>query len=212
MDTPYTPPTYDATAFNCVFCHAYADQGWGQPQRIIASTNYGSSERFRICRCARCTEFSYWIDGRMVFPPETTAPPPNPDVPDEIKIDYEEARSIVSASPRGAAALLRLAIQKLCKTLGEPGKNINADIGALVQKGLPSQVQQALDIVRVVGNTAVHPGQLDLNDDSDIAHQLFGLVNIITEIMISQPKHVHDLFETVVPAPQRNSIKKRDSG
>jgi hypothetical protein len=106
--------------------------------------------------------------------------------------------------------LLRLCIQKLCVVLGEAGKNINEDIKALVQKGLPEKVQQALDIVRVVGNNAVHPGQINLDDDPAIAMQLFGLVNLITEIMISQPKHVAQLYQSVVPQSQRDAIDRRD--
>ena len=207
---PYTPPTYNATGFNCVHCHAYADQTWGMPILVAGGSNYGSDARFSVCRCGRCEEFSYWIDEKMVYPPETTAAPPNSDLPDGIKVDFEEARSIVAKSPRGAAALLRLVIQKLCKTLGQPGKDINCDIGKLVQNGLPQQVQESLDIVRVVGNNAVHPGQLDLIDDSDVAHKLFELVNIIADIMITQPKRVKDLFESVVPEPQKDAIKKRD--
>ena len=101
------------------------------------------------------------------------APPANEDLPSDIRRDYDEAALIVSDSPRGAAALLRLAIQKLCVHLGESGKNINTDIAALVKKGLSEMIQQALDTVRVVGNVSVHPGRLDMRDNIDTAQQLF---------------------------------------
>ena len=146
-----------------------------------------------------------------IYPQSVTAPKPNSDLPKEIAEDFEEARLIAGSSPRGAAALLRLCIQKLCVELGEAGKNINEDTAALVSKGLPQQVQQALDIVRVVGNNAVHPGQLDLKDDAETATKLFGLVNLIAEIMISQPKHVEELYHSIVPENAREAIEKRDS-
>jgi len=104
-----------------------------------------------------------------------------------------------------------LAIQKLCALLGEKGKNINDDIAALVKKGLPIKVQQALDIVRVVGNNSVHPGQIDLKDDMETANTLFGLVNLIADVMITQPKHVDKIYNTVVPKSQRDAITKRDN-
>jgi Domain of unknown function (DUF4145) len=102
-----------------------------------------------------------------------------------VRRDFAEARLIFLQSPRGAAALLRLAVQKLCAVLGELGKNINDDIASLVRKGLSVQVQQALDTVRVVGNDAVHLGQIDLNDDPTTAASLFELINMIVDEMIS---------------------------
>jgi Domain of unknown function (DUF4145) len=147
----------------------------------------------------------------MAAPCAVTAPPPNIDIPADVRTDYEEARTISSQSPRGAAALLRLCIQKLCKHLGENGENINDDVASLVRKGLPPKVQKALDLVRVVGNNAVHPGQIDLSDSPEVANKLFGLVNIIADVMISQPKQVDELYNSVVPESQKEAIAKRDS-
>ena len=50
----------------------------------------------------------------MLIPANSTAPMPNVDMPKCVKELYEEARGIVNKSPRGAAALLRLALDKLC--------------------------------------------------------------------------------------------------
>jgi len=96
--------------------------------------------------------------------------------------------------------LLRLVIQKVCKDLNEPGENINADIASLVRRGLPSGVQKALDAVRVIGNNAVHPGQIDLSDDMATATSLFGLVNFIVEKMISEPKEIESIYAALPPS------------
>ncbi|MCC0046711.1 MAG: DUF4145 domain-containing protein [Defluviimonas sp.] len=130
-------------------------------------------------------------------------------MPDDIRRDYDEASTILDLSTRGAAALIRLGIQKLCKHLGQPGKNINDDIKALVAGGLDLRIQKALDVVRVVGNNAVHPGQIDLKDDRATAESLFRLLNLIVEKMISEPKHVDEVY-AALPEEARKAIEKRD--
>jgi len=131
-------------------------------------------------------------------------------MPEPIKADYDEARKVFRDSPRSSAALLRLAIQKLCKELGQKGDNINADISALVGAGLPVPIQQSLDIVRVVGNNAVHPGQLDVNDDPTIAAALFELVNLIVEDRIARPKQIDALY-LKLPETARKAIEERNA-
>lgn len=163
-----------------------------------------------VSKCFNCDQLAIWIHDHMIWPAQGEAPPANADLPDDIRADYNEASSILDLSPRDAAALLRLAIQNLCVHLGEKGKNINEDIAALVKKGLDLRIQKALDIVRVIGNHAVHPGQIDLRDDRATAEKLFGLVNLIAETMISQPKHVEALYAGL-PEADRKAIEKRDN-
>jgi hypothetical protein len=147
----------------------------------------------------------------MIYPTSGAAPLPNPDMPEDVRQDYEEARSVLNISPRAAAALLRLAVQRLCKHLGQPGKDINTDIAALVKTGLPPTIQKALDSLRVAGNQAVHPGQLDLYDDATIATRLFGLLNVIVDNQITQPRAIAELYDTTVPANLQQAITTRDT-
>ena len=119
------------------------------------------------------------------------------------------ATEILEKSPRAAAALLRLAIQKLCRQLGEKGKDLNEDIGELVKKGLPVKIQKALDIVRVIGNESVHPGQINLDDNNETAHRLFELINLIANTMITQPKEIDNIYNTL-PKEKLKSITERD--
>lgn len=58
----------------------------------------------------------------------------------------------------------------------------------------------------MVGNEAVHPGTMDLNDDPETAIALFNLVNIITEAMITQPKMIESLYEKL-PTEKREQIE-----
>ncbi|WP_333600439.1 DUF4145 domain-containing protein [Flavobacterium sp.] len=207
MQASYTPAINKGSAFNCPICGAYANQSWYNV--YFGRGSYTQEPSLEYCICAHCRNYTLWRKGNMIFPSSGSAPLPNPDLPEDITRDYEEARSILIASPRGAAALLRLSIQKLCKHLGEKGDNINEDIGNLVAKGLNPKIQKSLDIVRVIGNDAVHPGKIDLRDDIETATKLFILVNIITEVMITQPKEVDDLFDSL-PEEKKKGIEQRD--
>ncbi|MBO6603639.1 MAG: DUF4145 domain-containing protein [Roseicyclus sp.] len=137
-------------------------------------------------QCFNCNHIGIWIYDRLVYPQRGEAPPANPDMPDDIRRDYDEASTILDLSPRGAAALIRFSIDRLCGQLGDSKKTINENIKALVAGGLDPRIQKALDAVRVIGNNAVHPGQIDLKDDRATAESLFRLLNLIVEKMISE--------------------------
>jgi hypothetical protein len=207
---PYKPPAHGETSFNCPHCEAYAAIHWSPLTFLQFGGGSVQIANLSLAMCPNCQKYSLWVDNRMVYPDQVTVPSPNADLEEDIQQDYLEAARILERSPRGAVALLRLAIQKLCQQLGQPGKNINDDIATLVKDGeIPQRVQQALDIVRVVGNNAVHPGQIDLRDDRETALRLFKLVNLIADRTISQPREVDELYEAL-PEPARKQIERRD--
>ncbi|WP_175865132.1 DUF4145 domain-containing protein [Burkholderia cepacia] len=146
----------------------------------------------------------------MLLPAASNVPNAHPDMPLEVARDYEEARDVAGVSPRAACALLRVAIERLCGALNAEGDNINAQIGHLVKLGLPVQIQQALDVVRVIGNNAVHPGKMDPADVAEVSNSLFALVNLIVEDRITRPKMVEAVFASL-PDGARKAIERRDA-
>ncbi len=209
MKQQYYPPTFQAGQFHCILCGVYASQQWFDLEINLPTTLEPTS--FKGSYCTHCKEWSFWHNEKMIVPSEAPVEPPHHDLPDDCALDYTEARDIFTRSPRAAVALLRLCIQKLLPHLGEAGKNINKDIGELVKKGLPPAIQQSLDVCRVVGNNAVHPGEIDLTDSPEIAQQLFHLINFIVEDRITRPREIEALYNNL-PDGALEAIDKRDDG
>jgi hypothetical protein len=213
-DAKRVEPEHQKSSFSCPHCGAIAHQSWDIVtyfRRLQPSNKVTAVAGLSVATCFNCKKFSLWLDASLIYPNELTAPRAHSKLPKSMQKDFEEARSIANLSPRGAAALLRLVIQKLCKHLGQPGKNLNDDIGALVTLGLPQGAQQALDVVRVTGNNAVHPGELDVNDSPQLVIKLFKLVNLIVEKMIAEPEELKALFEAL-PERAKKQIEDRDRG
>ena len=200
----YVAPQPDADAFHCLHCSCYAHQDWAG---FYAG---GWVNGVTTSRCSHCSKYTIWVDERIVYPTATTAPLAHDAMPSDLQRDYQEARDVVELSPRASAALIRLCIQKLCVCLGQPGKTLNDDIGALVKAGLPDAVRDALDVVRVVGNNAVHPGEMNLEDDKETALTLFDLVNMIVDKMIAEPQRISDLLGRL-PQSAREARDRRDA-
>jgi hypothetical protein len=205
----YVPPTRDSNGFHCPHCGVYSHQDWYGGYGGAGTGGFISLKNLVASKCEHCKNYALWIGQGMIYPQSSTAPLPSEDLPPDVKEDYIEARNIVNNSPRGASALLRLSLQKLMPHLGEKGENLDTDIGNLVKKGLSETIQQALDCVRVIGNNAVHPGELALKDDIDTANALFGLVNMITDAMITKPKATKALYDKI-PKGAKEAIAKRD--
>jgi hypothetical protein len=182
----------------------------GEPFGQEEDTYHRQLANLFASQCFNCHRFSLWVHDKIVYPTTKAGAAPHPDLPQDPRADYEEARAILELSPRGAAALLRLCVQKLCVELGEKGNSIDADIGALVAKGLDPMIQQALDSVRVIGNESVHPGQIDLRDDRDTAVQLFELVNDITAQTLTRRKRAKSIYDSL-PPEKRAAIDARNA-
>lgn len=207
-------PTLDKNGFTCPICNFNAKQDWGTHYFFgrsgsgLFGEDYEKEKIINYAKCQHCYKYSLWYNSKMIYPESILVAEPNEDMPEDIKEDYLEAASILQKSPRASAALLRLSIQKLCESLGKTGK-IDSMIKDLVQDGLPKQVQQALDVVRVIGNEGVHPGQMDLKDDHETVLELFKLVNFICEKMISEPKYIETNFNSL-PQSKLDAIQQRD--
>lgn len=214
MAKTYVKPEKDQNKYTCPHCNTLS--------QMQCDKHHFDSDKYRtrmnellisnvltIHKCQCCGKKILWIDDTYIYP-DIVSEEANPDMPNSVKQLYNEAALISNKSPRAACALLRLAVDKLCLELGETDRDINKNIGALVKRGLSQDVQQALDIVRVVGNKAVHPGQIAFDvDDYATATMLMHLLNMIVTRMISEPNEINCLYQGL-PESVKKSIENRD--
>lgn len=214
MNADYTPPQFLLDAFNCPHCGAYAHQTWHSIYMTASLENQaikGKITDLKASRCGKCKILAFWLENNMIHPLSPPVPLPSADMPEDVKVLYGEARNVMSFSPRASAALLRLAVEQLMPHLGAQGNDLNDKIGDLVKKGLDKRIQEALDSLRVIGNNAIHPGQINIEDDPNIAAgALFNLLNIIVDSTITRDNQIRGVHDSL-PEGAKAAIKRRDS-
>ncbi len=213
MADDYIPPNELSDGFNCPHCGAFAHQTWHDLGMSYDLRNHSISSfinNAHASQCYKCGNLAYWIDGQMIYPQPSTAPLPSNDMPEDVKKIYSEARNILNSSPRAAAALLRISIEFLMPHLKAEGRDLNDKIGFLVKNGLDTKIQMALDSLRVIGNHAVHPGLIEINDDNSTALKLFSLINIIIDSTITKERKIEELHN-LIPEKEKKAIARRDS-
>ena len=139
----------------------------------------------------------------------SNTPMANPDMPDDIKKDYEEAREIESRSPRSACVLLRLCVEKIANDLVKKNGDLNSKISKMVQDGLSKDICDDMDTVRIIGGQAAHRLEMDLRDDHKTTTALFKIVNYISDWAYTQ-KRIRKEIRAGIPASKKAAIKKRD--
>jgi len=99
----YVSPEFQLKAFNCPHCGAYANMYWSHTNSRFGQ--YREQTPIYVSRCAHCKEDSFWLrtvegqddepdQGIMVIPDGSVAPMPHPEMPEEVKKDFSEARNI----------------------------------------------------------------------------------------------------------------------
>ena len=176
-----------------------------------------------LCIASGC--FGLWLQVRhvegtttsftdkMVYPPATHGAAPSPDIPESAKELYLEAGNVLSGSARAAAALLRMCTEDIIKhltTKQDKQKTLRerASLYHRIEflrehdKLWPGEeIDDALDVLRVIGNDAVHspePREIRGDDDSQqVAESLFMLVDMITEQLITRRRKARSLKQLI---------------
>jgi hypothetical protein len=98
----------------------------------------------------------------MAYPRTTQRKPTPPEVPDEIKQDYEEACRVLSHSNKASAALSRRCLQAILRSKGYAQRNLAQQIETLLGEQDPAEViptglRETVDVIRNFGNFSAHP-------------------------------------------------------
>ncbi|WP_263576551.1 DUF4145 domain-containing protein [Acinetobacter pseudolwoffii] len=224
----------DQKSFKCPHCGAFSHMKWENLFFTIYDDQHNEHSvqtRVHQAQCASCEKENIWYNNREVsgwvalgsiprptddsellrlFPineiDNKDIPEYSSDMPHDVKELYKEAALIFELSPRSAAALIRLALEKLCDHLGVKKKNIKESIEELAKKNIiPIRIAKAADNIRLIGNANVHPGIIGDEVLEDINPAIFTYINLIVNYAITQPKEIEKI-NSLFPEQKRASL------
>jgi hypothetical protein len=125
------------------------------------------------------------IKAKIIYPEtRSIGESPNEDIPPEIQKIYEEARAVAPHSLRAANALLRTVLEKMVIGNGGEGAKLYHKIKNLADKNvITGQWAETLQNVRILGNEAAHPGEINFDEEVDAAftNSIFSCINAFAQ-------------------------------
>jgi hypothetical protein len=118
-------------------------------------------------------------------------------IPTKYVEDYNEAKEVISISPKASAALSRRLLQHILR--GEfniKEKSLSLEIGKFIQlQGIPTHIAEAVDAIRVVGNLAAHPEKEQntgniVNVEPGEAEWLIEVIEALFDFTFIQPQRL----------------------
>jgi hypothetical protein len=196
-------PDLEATEFICPHCERLTQHEWldlwsRRGDQLVADTGFAAS------RFGGCGSHAIW-GAELIYPPMPLRPFVEEDLPPEIRTDVHEARLILAVSPRASAALLRLALQKLCAQLGCPGESLEGDIANLVtRKGLPTSLLPLFQAA-CLRESQVAAGLIESSATrrAEEAAALLELIGLIVQGAISAPRRGQSALAAFTTLPHR---------
>lgn len=219
----HVPPKLNKDAFNCPYCGAYAHQSWypiGAVGEVIRSWGLPGDGLYldhpiilhgiSASSCFHCKKIAIWDGDGILIPKTINVPSPSDDLPVDVKKMYNEAGSVLNDSARASGALMRLALEALLKKVGNSDKGLYENIDEITSRSnLPAEIRDALHIIRVNGNNAVHVGQIGLSEKREDVLFLFDLFNMITEELVTRPKKIKDTYNKLPESIRKQIESKR---
>lgn len=181
------------------------------PVLLHHATTFG---RIILAECAMCHALSYDLyrneqsilqDGNTyalykIYPPiaNPNIPQPNNDMPEGIKNLYNEAALIFDLSPRSAAVLLRLCVQRLLQACGYKG-SIHKMLKDAKEIGTDMDLITMMDACREIGNYSAHEEPELSQEKIKNTRLLFKALNIIVRHYQTWEKDKKEVASQLAP-------------
>jgi hypothetical protein len=133
----------------------------------------------------------------VIHPFARNCRPLPPEVPEPYRTDFAEACGVLTISPKASAAISRRLLQHLLRDeLKIVHKTLDKEIAEFIGRpGVPSQLAEAVDAVRAIGNFAAHPtkdtntGEV-LEVEPNEADWLVEVIESLFDFVFVQPKRL----------------------
>lgn len=191
---------------------------------VITSTGPRmNSPLWEATKCFACEDFALWVGGELAFPavPASELPDsyePHVDMPDDAAQLFREAVAVLPYSKRAAAALCRASMERLVKHLDPdaPVKSRLDDRLMRLEGSVSSATSKALNVLRHVGNTALHGAKDDDESaviylgegDKTIPATFFYAINLLVDELITRPARSDELYDSLPPGVRASYEEK----